>query len=121
VANIILDHGPPPANGAKDGTDYDRCPRDGCIEVEPNYRNGGRSPRGEEFFNWNIFSADPHRGGCGASWTRTGRERYNKNMVGGTPTQYGVRAVDRQATVSVPSAAYQRNWARAFGKTEDDA
>jgi hypothetical protein len=110
MANIHLDNGPPPANATIGGEDHDRCPRDGCITVDPEHRIGGRSPRGAEHYLFSIYGADPRKGGCGATWTRTGAQQHAKNQRKGMATQYRTRSAAVERYTSMPSEAYRERF-----------
>lgn len=105
-----------PPNPHKDGDYYDRCPVDGCIEVDRVHKIGGHDGKAEHLFA-SIFSADMRQGGCGALWSRTtpqGEERYHKDKALGDPkwrTRSGTR------TMSLPSEQYMDNYERIFGHT----
>jgi hypothetical protein len=106
VANVHLNT-PLHASPVHDGEMYDRCPRDGCGVYDARYVSG--SP---DHYGWSIHSADARQGGCGATWTRTGRARYNVNQARGVPTQYGTRGVSRDVVVSIPSERFRANYDR---------
>lgn len=106
----------------KDGDFYDRCPVDGCLEVDYSARNEGDGGVGKEHeghresaHEWSIFSADRRLGGCGAAWTRTnqtGVERYNalgKQPVGLTSS------AETERTYFLPTDAYRDQYERIFG------
>lgn len=106
----------------KDGDFYDRCPEDGCIEVDYTSRNEGDGGLGHEHaggretaHEWSIFSADRRAGGCGAAWTRTnstGVERYHgmgKHPVGLTAS------AETERSYFMSTEAYRDNYERIFG------
>lgn len=104
----------PPANPKKDGTYYDTCPADGCIEVDRSFKHGGIDSKGEEHLDWSMFSADRREGGCGALWTRTtrqGQELHEQRGMG--PAKWLTRSAGR--FTSVPSQTYEDNYSRIFG------
>lgn len=119
---IHLKDKPIQPNPKKDGEGHDRCPVDGCIEVDSSWRTGGHSQRhgrkDAEYLHWEVFSADPRKGGCGVPWTRTTSQGKAQRDARGLPTGMLTRAAQAGRVMSVPSEAYRANWARAFGKEE---
>ena len=106
----------------KDGDYYDRCPNDGCLEVNYLARNEGDGGIGKETAGgreaaneWSIYSADRRQGGCGHLWTRTnqaGTERLHSR--GKVPVGL-TRAAEAARSYSLPSEAYSAAWERIFG------
>ena len=108
----------PKVDPGKSGEYYDRCPLDGCMEVERNHKLGGHDSRGEEHLLWSTYTADPRRGGCGHSWSRTTKQGLARNDTRNRSTAGLTRAADRDVITSVPSQAYRDNYDRAFQKGE---
>lgn len=100
---------------AKDGEYYDRCPFDGCVEVERSYKIGGRDGRGETYLDASIYFSDPRRGGCGRPWSRTTRQGAEQDEERGVPTRWLTRSARRGRSVFIPSERYRENYARIFG------
>lgn len=102
---------------AKDGDFYDRCPADGCLEVEAAHRSEGRGhgPLVEQYHDWSIFSADVRAGGCGANWTRTTQTGQKKDRAHGREPLNLTASAGKERTVSVPSDAFRERYALAFG------
>lgn len=101
-----------PPDPHKDGEYYDRCPVDGCKEVDRIYKIGGVDGRGEEHLFASMYSADMREGGCGALWSRTtpqGEERFHKDGPPKWRTRSGMRSM------SVPSEQFMSNYERIFG------
>lgn len=92
--------------------DYSRCPTDGCQEATPQHKNGGVDARGEEFRDWQIFHADPRKGGCGATWSTTTKQGYAARTAKGNPTRGLTRSAMVDAVSSLPSEAFRRNYER---------
>lgn len=101
---------------AKDGDYYDRCPHDGCLEVDAAHRSEGlqAGPR-EAYHDWSIFSADLRQGGCGATWTRTTTTGAAKDHARGVEPANLTASAGKQRSVSVPSQAFSRNYEAIFG------
>jgi hypothetical protein len=107
---------------SKDGDFYDRCPEDGCLEVDYVARNEGDGSQGHEHeggretaHEWSIYSADRRQGGCGAAWTRTnatGVQRYN--AMGRTPVGL-TAAAEAERSYFLPTDAYRDQYERIFG------
>ncbi len=93
--------------------DYSRCPTDGCIEVNPYFKNGGTTiGKREEYRDWQIFNADPRQGGCGASWSTATKQGYQARLAKGNPTRGLTRSAMVDAVHSLPSEAYRENYER---------
>jgi hypothetical protein len=117
VIHVEGTHVDPPANAAKDGDYYDRCPSDGCMEVDALHRSEGSKPGPREsVHDWSIFNADVRHGGCGFTWTRTATGGVDKDHALGRESRWKTRAAGRERFTSVPSDAYRDNYDRAFGK-----
>lgn len=114
VVAIHLKDKPLTPNGTKEGTDYDRCPVDGCIEVEKSWNTGGFSRKGgerrDEYKMWEVYHADPRKGGCGTPWTRTTRQGLQMRQAQGKPVGMLTRAAAANRVVSVPSEAFKRGY-----------
>lgn len=99
---------------SKDGDYYDRCPHDGCLEVDASHRSEGNNAGAREMVHdWSIFQADPRAGGCGATWTRTtrtGQLRDEKRGVKSLNLTAGA-----QRSFSLPSEQYRSNYEAIFG------
>lgn len=102
-----------------DGVWTDRCPNDGCLEVDRQHKMGGKSPRGEVYHNWSIFHANPREGGCGATWSRTSKQGRAYDESHGVRSKHLTPEAVANREYSVPSAAYSANWALAFGQADD--
>ena len=100
----------------KDGDYYDRCPADGCLEVDAAHRSEG-SPAGprEAYHDWSIFSAERQQGGCGATWTRTTTSGAHKDHARGVEPLNLTASATKERYVSVPTRAFRDNYERAFG------
>jgi hypothetical protein len=100
----------------KDGDYYDRCPADGCLEVDAAHRSEGAQagPR-EAYHDWSIFSADQRQGGCGATWTRTTTTGVRKDAARGVQSANLTASATRERSISVPSDAYRDHYAAIFG------
>jgi len=106
----------PPANAAKDGDYYDRCPSDGCMEVDALHRNeGNRAGPREAVHDWSIFSADTRRGGCGFVWTRTATGGVVRDHALGRESRWKTASAGTERFTSVPSDQYRTNYERIFG------
>ena len=106
---------PPPAD-KKDGAFYDRCPSDGCLEVDRKYKNGGRDGKGEDYLNWSYFHADPREGGCGTTWTRTTKQGAERDRSRGVNPKWLTRDALVGSFTMAPSEAYRFRYDHAFGK-----
>lgn len=117
MANVVLPRsGPPPANAAKSGEGYDRCPADGCIEVERSFKHGGRNGRGELYSNWDMFVADPKKGGCGENWTRTTKQGVERDHRRGVNPKWKTRSAERGTYTEIGTPGYRFNYDCAFLK-----
>lgn len=111
MAYIQVDKGgsPPPVS-TKDGTDYDRCPKDGCIEVDPMYRIGSDvNQRAAGYY------ADVRKGGCGMNWARTEKQGVARDQARGLNPKWPTRAAGTGRFVLEPTDAYRENYERIFG------
>lgn len=108
---------PTPANQAKSGEGYDRCPSDGCVEVDPTFQRGGIDTKGEEYRNYFIYSADRKQGGCGMQWSRTTAQGRQHDVEHGIQTRWLTTSAARGRTylLSPQSEAYAENYRKAFG------
>lgn len=114
VADTYID---PPTNPHKDGDYYDRCPQDGCMEVDALHRSeGSQSGVREQHHDWSIFNADARQGGCGFTWTRTASSGVEKDHTLGRESRWRTRSAGSERFTSVPSDAYRNNYDRAFRK-----
>jgi hypothetical protein len=106
----------PPVNPHKDGDYYDRCPHDGCLEVDALHRSEGSQagPR-ESTHDWSIFNADRKAGGCGFTWTRTSSSGVKRDESLGRASRWRTRSAGKEAFVSVPSDSYRANYEAIFG------
>lgn len=104
-----------PINTAKSGDGYDRCPHDGCIEVEPTHVNGGIDTKREEYRNWFMYSADRRRGGCGGAWTRTTKQGRAHDAQSGVDSRWLTKDAATERSYSMPSDQYRDNYAAVFG------
>lgn len=101
---------------AKDGDYYDRCPHDGCLEVDAAHRSeGSQAGVREQIHDWSIFNADLRQGGCGATWTRTTTTGARKDRARGVEPVNLTASADKGRVVSVPSEAYRSNYEAIFG------
>lgn len=116
MAHIILKQNtPPPASTAKSGEYYDRCPHDGCVEVERSYKSGGRDGRKQEHLDWSMYHADPRKGGCGTSWTRDTKQGAERARQRGINPKWLTQAASTDRTTFTPTDTYRDNYARIFG------
>lgn len=100
----------------KDGDYYDRCPHDGCLEVDAAHRSeGSQSGPREMYHDWSIFSADQRQGGCGATWTRTTTTGLAKDRARGVESANLTASAGKGRYVSVPSQAFRSNYEAIFG------
>jgi hypothetical protein len=100
----------------KDGDYYDRCPQDGCLEVDAMHRSeGNQAGARETHHDWSIYSADVREGGCGAVWTRTTSTGAARDRARGVQSLNLTAAAGKERYVSVPSDSYRANYERAFG------
>lgn len=106
----------PPPDPTKDGTHYDRCPEDGCIEVDRDSKIGGRTRKGEDYLDAAFYHADRQLGGCGANWVRTTKQGTARNHKRGVNAKWPTRAALVNQYIDVPSTAYRDNYDCAFGK-----
>ncbi|HSS25385.1 MAG TPA: hypothetical protein VLL82_13525 [Mycobacterium sp.] len=100
----------------KDGDYYDRCPHDGCLEVDAAHRSEGNlaGPR-EAYHDWSIFNADARQGGCGATWTRTTTTGAVKDQARGVTSANLTASAGKDRYVSVPSDAFRSHYEAIFG------
>lgn len=105
-------HGNPPPNLAKSGEGYDRCPLDGCIEVDHSHKNGGVDGHGGSHYDWFMYNADPRKGGCGATWTRDTPQGYARNTAKGVNPMYQTTSGEVGRVISVPSPAFREGYDR---------
>jgi len=99
---------------SKDGDYYDRCPHDGCLEVDASHRSEGNNAGArEQFHDWSIFQANPRDGGCGATWTRTTTTGARKDEARGVKSLNLTASANRY--VSMPSEQYRSNYEAIFG------
>src|SRR5262249_13847706 len=88
-----------------DGDFYDRCPADGCLEVDAAHRSEGR-PTGalrEGAHEWSIYSADLRQGGCGAVWSRTNASGQARDAARGIQSANLTSAAAASRSYSLPS------------------
>jgi hypothetical protein len=100
-----------------DGDWYDRCPDDGCVEVEANFRSHGTgtSDLHTSQQEWATFNADRRQGGCGFNWSRTNATGIARDAARGVLSARPTRAAQIERSFSTPSAAYQANYEAIFG------
>lgn len=101
----------------KDGDYYDRCPADGCLEVDAAHRSEGTGHGHdvEQYHDWSIFNADPRAGGCGATWTRTTTTGQRRDAARGISSLNLTASAGKERYVSVPSPAFADAYERIFG------
>lgn len=117
MANILLERTtPPPPASKKDGDFYDRCPSDGCLEVDRSYKKGGTTGRGETYLDWSMYHADPRRGGCGTSWARTTKQGVEWDHKKGIDPKWKTRSAIIGSFQLSTSELYRRNYDCAFQK-----
>ena len=105
----------PPVNARKDGDYYDTCPHDGCMEVDALHRSEGNlSGDRETVHDWSIFNADPRRGGCGFTWTRTTNTGARRDQALGREPRWRTRTASG-TSMSVPSPQFSANYEAIFG------
>ncbi len=102
---VHLDH-KPNVSPSHDGETHDRCPVDGCADVDAGYVLGGVAPQGE-YYRWAQYHAP-----CGVSWTRTGAQVADERERRGLPVQYLTKSAGAGRVTSTPSAAFQRGYER---------
>lgn len=102
---------------SKDGDYYDRCPADGCLEVDAAHRSEGtgHGERVESVHDWSIFNADQREGGCGATWTRTTTTGIARDEQHGRQSANPTASAGKGRFTSVPSDAFRDRYALAFG------
>lgn len=100
----------------KDGDYYDRCPHDGCLEVDAAHRSEGAQagPR-EMVHDWSIFNADMRQGGCGTTWTRTTTTGAARDRARGIEPLNLTASADKGRSLSVPSEAFSARYEAIFG------
>lgn len=116
-AIVIPSDAPPPVAGGKSGEGYDRCPTDGCREVDSFFRSYGKDTHGQEHADFFLYNADRRDGGCGTTWSRTTTteaaqseaKKYKPKWL----TQDAARG--RVYITSPNSDEYRDNYARIFG------
>lgn len=112
MANIHLPHDNVQVSAAKDGEGHDRCPVDGCIDVDRSFKSGGKDGKGEHHLSWEMFSADPRKGGCGVPWTRTTRQGQAADEARGVQSRFLTRSAQAQRTTSIGSDTFRANYER---------
>jgi hypothetical protein len=102
---------------SKDGDYYDRCPADGCLEVDAAHRSEGTGHGGtvEQYHDWSIFNASAREGGCGATWTRTTTTGQEKDHAHGRQSLNLTASAGKGRFVSAPSDQFRDRYALAFG------
>lgn len=101
----------PPVAGSKDGDYYDRCPNDGCMEVDRSFKSGGTTmKRQEEYLDWSIFNADARQGGCGTTWSRTTSQGLARNTKRGQQTKYLTGTAARGRAYSLPTEQFRERF-----------
>lgn len=109
----FIDHAKPTqAYSNTDGEGHDRCPVDNCIDVDRSFKSGGKDGNGEHHLSWEMFSADPRKGGCGTPWTRTTRQGQAADAVRGVQSRFLTRSAQAQRVTSLPSDTFQANYDR---------
>jgi hypothetical protein len=112
IIDRTKDATPPPVAG-KDGEYYDRCPSDGCVEVDRVHKNGGRTLRtGEEYLNWSMFNADPRKGGCGYSWARTTKQGQREDQERNINPKWLTGSAQAGRSYSLPTEQFRDNFER---------
>jgi hypothetical protein len=100
----------------KDGDYYDRCPADGCLEVDAAHRSEGSGHTAAlSRHDWSIFNADRRAGGCGATWTRTTTTGTAIDHAHGRHPTGLTASAGKARFVSVPSEAFRQNFEAIFG------
>lgn len=107
---------PPPTNPKKDGDFYDTCPKDACIEVEPHFKIGGKSSRGEYYLDHSQYNAHVEKGGCGANWERSTKQGMAQDAKKGIRSKWPTRAALVGKFTDVPSQTYRSRYDCAFQK-----
>jgi hypothetical protein len=116
VTAVHLEHIDPPPNAHKDGDYYDRCPQDGCVEVDALHRSeGAQAGQREATHDWSIFNADRTHGGCGYTWTRTASTGVERDHRLGRESRWRTRSAGTERYLSAPSEAYRSNYEAIFG------
>lgn len=104
-----------PADPGKSGEYYDRCPADGCIEVERSYKFGGIDNHDEEHLLWSMYSADRRKGGCGHGWARTTEQGKARDESRGVSPKWLTQSAAVGRAWSLPTPEYEANYEKAFG------
>lgn len=101
----------------KDGDYYDRCPSDGCLEVDAMHRSEGNQAghMREQYHDWSIYNADVRSGGCGAVWTRTTSTGQQRDAARGVRSLNLTASAGKGRYVSVPTEAYRSKYEAIFG------
>jgi hypothetical protein len=119
VIHVEGTHVDPPANPKKDGDYYDRCPSDGCLEVDAVHRSeGSQTGAREGVHDWSIFNAGVRDGGCGYTWTRTSSTGVDRDHHLGRESRWRTRSAGAERFLSAPSDSYRDNYDRIFRKGE---
>lgn len=101
----------PPPNPNKDGEYHDRCPKDGCLDVDRIHKNGGTTvQKREEYLNWSMYNADPRQGGCGYSWARTTPQGVREDQAKGVNPKWGTKSAETGRAYSLPTEAFRRGY-----------
>lgn len=95
----------PKVTRTKEGDHYDRCPLDGCMEVDQQFHFG--SP---DSHRWATYHADRKQGGCGHSWSRTTKEGLAHNTNRGQQTAGLTASAERGRVHFVPSEQYRARY-----------
>lgn len=101
----------PPPDSHKEGDGVDRCPWDGCIETESQYRYGGVDGKGEEYADGFLYSADVRKGGCGAPWTRTTRQGVERDEKKNVQSKWATKSAQTgRFMLMTTSERYRSNY-----------
>lgn len=106
---------PPPVQGAKTGEGYDRCPTDGCKEVDSFWRSYGKDGKGQEHADFFLYNADRRDGGCGTTWSRTTSTEAAAAEKKKYKPKHLTQSADTGRSYSLPSEQFRSNYERAFG------
>lgn len=101
----------------KDGDFYDRCPQDGCLEVDAVHRSEGTGSGRlvEQQHDWSIYNADVRQGGCGATWSRTTSTGQKRDAARGIHSLNLTASAGKERYISVPSQLFRDQYEAIFG------
>lgn len=114
---VILKDKPVERGQAVKADGLSRCPNDGCIEVERQFKHGGTTIKKQErYLNWEMYNADRKKGGCGTSWTvDTPQGVAEAEKQGRAKPRWVNESAASGRTYFMPSEEYASNYERIFG------